>query len=73
MSAYFADTWLARMGSLIQFRTLPGGHGVLTRGIGIVSPHFKSKDFFGLQNVGQHESSSTNYKALACGAYPAFS
>lgn len=55
---------LARMGSLIQFVPYPVVMG-FTAGIGIVIATLQIKDFFGLQNVGQHESYLDQLQALA--------
>lgn len=55
---------LARMGNLIQFVPYPVVMG-FTAGIGIVIATLQIKDFFGLQNVGQHESYVDQLQALA--------
>lgn len=55
---------LARMGNLIQFVPYPVVMG-FTAGIGIVIATLQIKDFFGLQNVGQHESYLDQLHALA--------
>lgn len=54
---------LARMGNLIQFVPYPVVMG-FTAGIGIVIATLQVKDFFGLQNVGQHESYLDQLQAL---------
>lgn len=54
---------LARMGSLIQVVPYPVVMG-FTAGIGIVIATLQIKDFFGLQDVGQHESYVDQLQAL---------
>lgn len=54
---------LARMGSLIQVVPYPVVMG-FTAGIGVVIATLQIKDFFGLQNVGQHESYVDRLQAL---------
>ena len=55
---------LARMGNLIQFVPYPVGMG-FTAGIGIVIATLQIKDFFGLQDIGQHSNYVEQLGALA--------
>lgn len=55
---------LARMGNLIQFVPYPVVMG-FTAGIGIVIATLQIKDFFGLQNIGQHSNYVEQLHALA--------
>lgn len=62
---------LGRMGNLIQFVPYPVVMG-FTAGIGIVIATLQIKDFFGLQNIGQHSNYIEQLQALA-GALPSIS
>ncbi len=55
---------LARMGNLIQFVPYPVVMG-FTAGIGMVIATLQIKDFFGLQNMGLHDSYIEQLQALA--------
>ncbi|NLY58814.1 MAG: C4-dicarboxylic acid transporter DauA [Gammaproteobacteria bacterium] len=55
---------LARMGNLIQFVPYPVVMG-FTAGIGIVIATLQIKDFFGLQDIGQHSNYVEQLGALA--------
>ena len=55
---------LARMGNLIQFVPYPVVMG-FTAGIGIVIATLQVKDFFGLQDIGQHSNYIEQLHALA--------
>ena len=55
---------LARMGNLIQFVPYPVVMG-FTAGIGIVIATLQIKDFFGLQDIGQHSNYVEQLHALA--------
>ena len=62
---------LARMGNLIQFVPYPVVMG-FTAGIAIVIATLQIKDFFGLQEIGQHSNYVEQLHALAL-ALPSFS
>ena len=62
---------LARMGNLIQFVPYPVVMG-FTAGIAIVIATLQIKDFFGLQEIGQHSNYIEQLHALAL-ALPSFS